>query len=50
LPSRIFGWTKTVGTLRKTRHRGRDRVDWIFTFATAAFNFVRIRNLSEVPA
>jgi transposase len=41
----IFGWLKTVGALRKTRHRGRDRVDWIFTFAAAAFNLTRIRNL-----
>lgn len=42
----IFGWLKTVGALRKTRHRGRDRVDWIFTFAAAAFNLTRIRNLA----
>lgn len=42
----IFGWLKTVGVLRKTRHRGRARVDWIFTFAAATFNLVRIRNLS----
>jgi len=41
----IFGWIKTVGALRKTRHRGRDRVDWIFTFAAAAFNLTRMRNL-----
>lgn len=46
----IFGWLKTVGTLRKTRHRGRDRVDWIFTFAAAAFNLVRIRNLMTATA
>ena len=25
----IFGWTKTVGGLRKTRHRGTARVGWI---------------------
>jgi len=24
----IFGWMKTVGNLRKTRHRGEDRVGW----------------------
>ncbi len=42
----IFGWLKTVGFMRKTRHRGRDRVDWMFTFGLAAFNLVRIRNLS----
>ena len=41
----IFGWLKTVGGLRKTRHRGRGKVDWMFTFGLAAFNLVRIRNL-----
>ena len=41
----VFGWMKTVGTLRKTRHRGRDRVGWVFTFTAAAFNLVRMRNL-----
>src|ERR1700751_2513584 len=33
----IFGWLKTVGGLRKTRHRGVARVDWIFCFALAAY-------------
>ena len=28
----IFGWVKTVGGLRKTRHRGVARVDWMFSF------------------
>jgi IS5 family transposase len=41
----IFGWTKTVGSMRKTRHRGEDRVGWMFVFTTAAFNLVRLRNL-----
>ena len=42
----IFGWLKTVGGLRKLRHRGLDRVDWMFTFAVAAYNLVRLRNLA----
>jgi transposase len=42
----IFGWLKTVGGLRKTRHRGVDRVGWMFTFALAAYNLVRMRNLA----
>ncbi|MEJ2671536.1 MAG: IS5 family transposase [Deltaproteobacteria bacterium] len=42
----IFGWMKTVGNLRKTRHRGQDRVDWMFTLTAAAYNLVRIRNLT----
>ncbi len=27
----IFGWGKTVGLLRKLRHRGREGVHWMFT-------------------
>ena len=42
----IFGWLKTVGGLRKTRHRGVDRVGWMFTFALAAYNLVRMRKLA----
>ncbi len=45
----IFGWLKTVGGLRKLRHRGIDRVDWMFTFAVAAYNLVRLRNLATAP-
>jgi transposase len=46
----IFGWLKTVGGLRKTRHRGVARVDWMFSFAVAAYNLVRMRNLAPAPA
>jgi transposase len=46
-----FGWLKTIALMRKVRHRGVDRVDWIFTFACAAYNLVRMRNLAvAVPA
>ena len=46
-----FGWLKTIALLRKVRHRGVCKVDWIFTFACAAYNLVRMRNLaSAVPA
>lgn len=41
----VFGWLKTVGLLRKVRHRGVALVDWMFTFGLAAFNLVRMRNL-----
>nr|BAL57126.1 transposase [uncultured prokaryote] len=41
----IFGWLKTTALLRKLRHRGLPLVQWIFTFAAAAYNLVRIRNL-----
>jgi transposase len=43
-----FGWLKTVAVLRKTRHRGVARVGWMFTFAAAAYNLVRMRNLTAV--
>src|ERR1700674_2211098 len=43
----IFGWMKTVGLMRKTRHRGVDRVGWMFTLTAAAYNLVRMRNLIE---
>jgi hypothetical protein len=33
----IFGWLKKVGVMRQTRHRGRPRVDWIFTFVTTVY-------------
>jgi transposase len=46
----IFGWLKTVAGLRKTRHRGVARVGWMFTFALAAYNLVRMRNLAPAPA
>jgi hypothetical protein len=42
----IFGWMKTVGNFRKTRHRGIERVGWMFTLTAAAYNLVRIRNLT----
>jgi transposase len=45
-----FGWLKTIALMRKVRHRGVCKVDWIFTFACAAYNLVRIRNLATVPA
>jgi transposase len=46
----IFGWVKTVGGLRKTRHRGVARVDWMFSLAVATYNLVRMRNLTLAPA
>ena len=50
LVEQIFGWMKTTAGLRKTRHRGREKVEWMFTFAAAAYNLVRIRNLMEATA
>jgi transposase len=45
-----FGWIKTVGGLRKLRHRGGPLVRWIFTFTAAAYNIVRLRRLLPVTA
>jgi transposase len=45
----IFGWMKTVATMRKTRHRGKTKVDWIFTYAAAAYNLIRMRNILAEP-
>jgi transposase len=46
----VFGWMKTVGLLRKLRHRGGPKVGWIFTFTAAAYNLVRLRTLEGLPA
>ncbi len=42
-----FGWSKTIGGLRKLHHRGREKVGWIFTFTNAAYNLVRMRTLIQ---
>ena len=41
----VFGWHKCVALLRKLHQRGRARVSWLFAFASAAYNLVRIRTL-----
>jgi transposase len=41
----VFGWGKEVGPTRKSKHRGVDRVDWMFRFTQAAYNLIRMRNL-----
>ena len=46
LIEQVFGWMKTVGGLRKLRHRGGELVDWMITFTAAAYNLVRMRNLA----
>jgi hypothetical protein len=40
-----FGWLKTIALMRKVRHRSIAKVNWVFTFAAAAYNLVRMRNL-----
>ena len=46
----VFGWMKTIALPRKTRFRGPDRVGWMFTLAAAAYNLIRMRNLTAQPA
>jgi hypothetical protein len=46
----VFGWMKTVGIMRKARHRGTRLVGWMFEFAAAAYNLVRMRNLAASGA
>jgi transposase len=50
LVEQAFGWMKTVGLLRKLHHRGGPLVHWIFTFAAATYNLVRLRRLLAQPA
>jgi transposase len=45
-----FGWMKTIALLRKVRHRGIFKVGWVFSFAAAAYNMVRMRNLARFAA
>jgi hypothetical protein len=43
-----FGWLKDIALIRKLKHRGLLNVGWKFTFATAAYNLVRMRNLAKL--
>src|SRR3954464_15087256 len=43
-----FGWMKTVGRLRKTRHRGRALVEWFFVLTATAYNLVRIPKILAI--
>lgn len=45
-----FGWIKEVGGMRKTRHRGKDRVGWQFDLTACAYNLIRLPKLLAVTA
>jgi IS5 family transposase len=45
-----FGWIKAVGGLRRTRYRGHAPVRMHAYLVAAAYNLVRIANLSQAPA
>jgi transposase len=40
-----FGWLKSVAGLWQVKHRGQAKVSWTVTFAMAAYNLVRMRNI-----
>ena len=40
-----FGWLKTIAWIRKVKLRGLPNVDWLFVFASAAFNLLRLPKL-----
>ena len=46
----IFGWSKTVGGLRRTRYRGLERVDFAGYLVAAAYNLVRLVRLAPGAA
>jgi transposase len=39
------GWIKEVAAMAQTKHRGLDRVGWMFTFKAAAYNLIRLPKL-----
>jgi transposase len=47
---RPFGWMKTIAWIRKVKLRGLPNVDWLFVFASAAFNLRRLTTLMAAPA
>ena len=46
----VFGWSKTVAGMGKTRHRGLPRVGWMFTLTATAYNLVRLPKLLVAAA
>jgi hypothetical protein len=46
----VFGWSKAVAGFRKTHHRGRARVGWMFTLTATAYNLVRLPKLVSAVA
>jgi transposase len=50
LVEQVFGWIKASAGLRRTKLRGRRRVDWMFCIAATAYNLIRMRKLLATPA
>ena len=45
-----FGWLKSIAWMRKVKLRGLANVDWLFVFASAAFNLIRLPKLLPASA
>jgi transposase len=45
-----FGWLKTIAWMRKVKLRGLAKVNWLFVFASAAFNLIRLPKLLPTRA
>ena len=41
----VFGWTKTIGLMRKIKYKGLKLGGWMFTFTNAVYDLIRIRNI-----
>jgi transposase len=50
LVEQVFGWIKASAGMRRTKLRGKRRVDWMFRLAATAYNLVRMRKLLVTPA
>ena len=46
----IFGWLKTVALMRKVRHRGQARLQWMFALAVSGYNLVRMSRIAVQTA
>jgi len=46
----VFGWNKSVGSLRQVKQRGLARVDALFQFGMMSWNLVRMRNILAMNA
>jgi transposase len=40
-----FGWMKAAGGFRQAKHRGCEKVGWMFTIRAAAYNLIRLPKL-----
>ena len=41
----VFGWGKTIGGLRRSRYRGKERTQFATYLVGTAYNLLRITNL-----